>query len=66
MENKTRSLAKVISWRAVGIIFWPTISYTITGDWVETGWLTGAFLFMTGMYYVHERFWDRIKWGKDN
>ena len=54
----------MISWRVVGIIFWPTISYIVTGNWVETGWLTGAFLFMTGMYYVHERFWDSIKWGK--
>ena len=65
-ETRKRSLTKMISWRVLGIIFWPTISYIITGDWVETGWLTGAFLFMTGMYYVHERFWDRIKWGKDN
>ena len=66
METKKRSLAKMISWRVVGIIFWPTVSYIITGDWVETGWLTGAFFFMTGMYYIHERFWDRIKWGKDS
>ena len=66
METHKRSLAKMVSWRAIGIIFWPTISYIITGDWVETAWLTGAFLFMTGMYYLHERFWDRIKWGKDN
>ena len=66
METKKRSLVKMMSWRTVGIIFWPTISYIITGNWVETGWLTGAFLFMTGMYYVHERFWDKIKWGKDN
>jgi uncharacterized membrane protein len=64
METKKRSLVKMISWRVVGIVFWPTVSYIITGDWVETSWLTGAFLFMTGMYYVHERFWDSIKWGK--
>lgn len=56
----------MLSWRVLGIIFWPTISYMITGDWIETGWLTGAFFFMTGMYYIHERFWDRIKWGKDS
>ena len=66
METHKRSQAKMVSWRAIGITFWPTIIYIITGDWVETGWLTGAFLFMTGMYYLHERFWDRIKWGKDN
>ena len=66
MATKKRSLAKVISWRAVGIVFWPTISYIITGDWIETGLLTGAFLFMTFMYYFHERIWDRIKWGRDS
>ena len=65
MENKTRSLAKVVSWRTIGIIYWPTISYIITGDWVETGWLTSAFIFMTFMYYFHERIWDRIKWGRN-
>ena len=65
MENKTRSLAKVISWRTIGIIFWPVISYVITGDWVQTSWLTGAFIFMTVMYYIHERIWDKIKWGRD-
>ena len=65
MENKTRSLAKVISWRTIGIIFWPVISYVITGDCVQTSWLTGAFIFMTVMYYIHERVWDKIKWGRD-
>ena len=65
MENKTRSLAKVISWRTIGIIFWPVISYVITGNLVETSLLTGAFIFMTVMYYIHERVWDKIKWGRD-
>jgi len=66
MESHKRSLAKVISWRAVGIVFWPTISYIITGSWIETGLLTSAFIFMTFMYYFHERIWDRIKWGRDS
>ena len=63
-ENKTRSIAKVLSWRLIGIVFWPSISYIITGNWIETGLLTTAFLFMTVMYYVHERIWNRIKWGR--
>ena len=66
MESHKRSLAKVISWRPVGIVFWPTISYIITGSWIETGLLTSAFIFMTFMYYFHERIWDRIKWGRDS
>ena len=64
-EHKTRSLAKVVSWRLLGLIFWPTVSYMVTGSWVDTGILTGAFVFMTLMYYVHERIWDKVKWGRD-
>lgn len=65
MDNKTRSLAKVISWRLIGIVFWPTISYLVTGNWLDTGILTGAFIFMTFMYYIHERVWDKINWGRN-
>ena len=65
MESKRRSLVKLLSWRAIGLIIWPIVSYTITGDWVMTGWLTAGFLFMTIFYYIHERIWDRIKWGRD-
>ena len=66
MDNKKRSLAKVISWRAVGIIFWPIFSYLVTGDWIETCILTAGFIGMTFLYYFHERIWDRIKWGRDS
>ena len=63
METKKRSLVKVFTWRLLGLIFWPTISYAITGDWIETSWLTGAFVFMTVMYYIHERVWYKSKFG---
>ena len=65
MDEKKRSLAKVVSWRLIGLIVWPTVSYAVTGNWAETGIQTGAYLFMTLMYYVHERVWDKIKWGRD-
>jgi uncharacterized membrane protein len=66
MENKSRSLAKMISWRAIGLIFWPIFSYKVTGSLFETGILTGGYIGMTVMYYYHERIWDRIKWGKND
>ena len=65
MESRKRSLAKLLSWRAIGLIVWPIVSYIITGDLVMTGWLTGVFVSMTGVYYIHERIWDKIKWGRD-
>ena len=65
MESKKRSLVKLLSWRVIGLIIWPIVSYAITGDWIMTGWLTAGFLFMTIFYYIHERIWDKIKWGRD-
>ena len=65
MESKKRSLVKLLSWRVIGLIIWPIVSYIITGDLVMTGWLTGVFVSMTGIYYIHERIWDKIKWGRD-
>lgn len=65
MESKKRSLVKLLSWRVIGLIIWPIVSYIITGDLVMTGWLTGVFVGMTGVYYIHERIWDKIKWGRD-
>ena len=64
METKKRSLIKTISWRLVSIIVLITVSYIITGDWVETGWFIIAFFGMTVLYYFHERFWDSINLGK--
>ena len=64
METQKRTLIKTVSWRVVGIIFWPIFSYKVTGSILETGILTLGYIGMTVLYYYHERFWDRIKWGK--
>ncbi len=64
-ENIKRSLAKTISWRIVGT------ADTIVISWVLTGTLTlalsiGAIELVSKMllYFVHERAWNRVKWGK--
>ena len=64
METQKRTLIKTVSWRVAGIISWPIFSYKVTGSLLETGILTLGYIGMTVLYYYHERFWDRIKWGK--
>ena len=63
-ETQKRTLLKTVSWRVLGAIFWPIFSYKVTGSLLETGILTAGYVGMTVLYYYHERFWDRVKWGK--
>ena len=64
METQKRTLLKTVSWRILGAIFWPIFSYKVTGSLLETSILTAGYRGMTVLYYYHERFWDRVKWGK--
>ena len=64
-EKVKRSLAKTISWRIVGTIA------TIIISWLITGALTLAFsigiielISKLVLYFLHERAWNKIKWGK--
>lgn len=64
-ESPKRSIAKSISWRAIGTLD------TIIISWIITGTLTLAFSIgvvelVTKMvlYFFHERIWNTISWGK--
>ncbi len=64
-DSHTRSLAKAVSYRALGSIATATIAWAYTGN-------LGASLAIGGVdavskmaiYFVHERLWDRISFGK--
>lgn len=60
-----RSLVKGISWRCFGTMDTIIISYFVTGVWVNA-FAIGGFELITKVliYYVHERVWGRIKWGR--
>ncbi len=64
-DSKKRSLAKAISWRIVALIVLGTISILITGSWKETSLITIIYtILQVFIYFLHERLWDRIAWGK--
>lgn len=64
-DQPKRSLIKGITWRVTGTLDTMLISYLITGklDWAIT---IGGIEIVTKMflYYIHERIWDRIRFGK--
>jgi uncharacterized membrane protein len=65
MDTKKRSLLKSLTWRAIGILILSVIAFSITNDWKE---MTGITLLFHSirfvLYYLHERIWEHITWGK--
>jgi uncharacterized membrane protein len=59
-----RSLVKTISWRLTGSLATFIVSYIILGDYLVAGSIaTIQIITNTLLYYVHERVWNKIKWG---
>lgn len=64
-ETKTRTIVKAIFWRIIAtLITWGTVYY-YTRELSESIELTiVAALIGIIAYYVYERVWNRIRWGK--
>ena len=65
MEQTKRSLLKTLTWRITASLDTFVIAWIITGDWKIGGSIAGIEV-ITKMiiYYLHERIWNKIKWGK--
>lgn len=65
MDTRRRSWAKAVTWRASGVLLLGIIAYWITGSWVDMGIITVLFTAIRLiLYYLHERVWERVGWGK--
>lgn len=64
-EKPIRSVAKAVSWRVIGTLDTLLISYLLTGE-VAIAASIASIDFVTKMflYFFHERFWNKINWGK--
>lgn len=64
-ERSSRSVAKAMTWRALGTLDTFLLSWVITGEW-RFALAIGGTEVVTKMilYYLHERAWARVKWGK--
>jgi len=64
-ETKKRSILKAISWRTWATITTAIIVFIFTGEFALaiTVGLLEVFAKM-GLYFFHERFWQKVRWGK--
>jgi uncharacterized membrane protein len=62
---RTRSLVKAFSWRAVGSLDTFMLSLLVTRNGGHAAMIAVAELgTKIGLYYLHERAWRRIAWGR--
>ena len=65
MVSIVRSLVKTISWRLTGTFCTFLISFIILGDITTSSTIALIQLILnTIMFYIHERIWNIIKWGR--
>lgn len=66
-DTNLRSFTKGISWRAIGTIDTFIIAYFYLGDVKLAAPIAGSELITKIiLYYLHERVWNVIKWGRKN
>ncbi len=64
-EHAKRSLAKTITYRLLIIVATFVVVYIMTGDIDATTHITVVTSIVnTVLYFIHERIWNRIHWGK--
>jgi sulfate adenylyltransferase large subunit len=64
-ESHGRSIAKAISWRATGSLDTFLIAALITGNVKLAGGVAlSEILTKTALYYIHERAWALVPWGR--
>ena len=64
-DTPIRSLAKAVSWRVTGTIDTFLISWLIIGQvLIASGIALTEILTKVFLFWVHERVWNKIHWGK--
>jgi uncharacterized membrane protein len=65
-DNPRRSLLKTLSWRFIASLDTFVIAYIATGKAAVSGGIVGAEVFTKmALYYLHERGWSRVRWGRN-
>jgi uncharacterized membrane protein len=65
LDFKKRSLVKTISWRVIASLTTVSIVYVFTGKIVLSIGIGAVEVFVKMLlYYLHERVWQKIAWGK--
>ena len=65
IDTKKRSVGKAISWRLFAITLLAIVSYLTLNDIKKASLVTFFYHFIqVFMFFIHERVWNYIKWGK--
>ena len=63
--TQARSAIKAVTWRIIGTLDTFILSYLITHKPVTAASIAGfEVLTKTVLYYIHERGWNRVQWGR--
>ena len=64
-DSLARSLSKTILWRVIATLITLVVVYMFTGELRQATTITliVASILAVG-YYIHERVWDNIDWGR--
>jgi uncharacterized membrane protein len=67
IERHQRSILKALSWRATGTVDTIVVSFIVTGR-LKVAFSIGFVELFTkiGLYYLHERVWNKIGFGREN
>lgn len=64
-DTHARSVGKAISWRILGTIATSAIVFAFTRRWALSLFVGGLeFVLKIGLFWVHERVWDRLAYGR--
>lgn len=65
MEHNKRTLTKAITWQLIGFAMMAIVNYFYIGNFSQ-GLGLSALLTLIGLvsYYLHERLWAGIRWGR--
>jgi uncharacterized membrane protein len=66
MESNSRSIAKAVSYRVLGSLSTAAIIFVLTGKLsLSAGAGAADFFVKIVLYFVHERLWNYIPFGRD-
>jgi len=66
-DRPVRSLAKAVSWRITGTIDTFLVSWLVTGEpLIASGIALAEIMTKVFLFWLHERVWNKIKWGRLN
>lgn len=64
-ETKTRTLVRSITYRIVAVLATILFTYLYTGDVAKsTGFALVLHFVLSLIFYIHERIWLRVSWGR--